>query len=305
MGQIQDHIRHNVRVKKYPDGCADILIADRAIFREPGWEERGKRDEGEPWWLPLYDIPAVEKSAAQLAREEEEEQQRCADNLARSVRRARSALADLALSNPWEFFVTLTLDAAKIDRYEVREITRKLNNWLDNHVRRDGLAYVLVPELHKDGAVHFHGFFNGALDAVDSGTIDYHGKPRRPRSERQRAEWLADGGHIVYNLPAWTLGYTSAIRLYGDHRAAVGYVCKYITKAARAPQRPDGKPAGKIGGRWYYSGGDLRRPEVSLCDVPFDSFAADTDARRFVIEALGCKVLALHAEGGDLHDFQA
>lgn len=116
-------------------------------------------------------------------------------------------------------------------------ITRRLNTWLDNQVRRHGLAYVLVPERHKDGAIHFHGFFNDAVKAVDSGHRDRE-------------------GHPVYNLPAWSLGFTTAIELYGDYHAAVGYVCKYI-----------GKQGDKPGGRWYYSGGDLQRPAVEFADV--------------------------------------
>ena len=84
---------------------------------------------------------------------------------------------------------TLTLDPARVNRYDVREVTRHLNHWLDNQVRRKGLAYVLVPERHKDGAIHFHGFFNDALEARDSGTVSLPGQkaPRRPRSARQRA----------------------------------------------------------------------------------------------------------------------
>lgn len=91
----------------------------------------------------------------------------------------------------------------KVDRYDASAVTRKLNSWLDNQVRRKGLAYVLVAERHKDGAVHFHGFFNDALPVVDSGTLSIGGgKPRKPRSARERARWLEQGAHVVYNLPA-------------------------------------------------------------------------------------------------------
>ena len=39
-----------------------------------------------------------------------------------------------------------------------------MRNWLSDRVKRKGLKYVLVPEMHKDGAWHFHGFTNLALD---------------------------------------------------------------------------------------------------------------------------------------------
>ena len=77
----------------------------------------------------------------------------------RAARRARAALRDLALCNDFDCFVTLTLDGAQVNRYDPKQVIQKLNRWADNKVRRDGLRYVLVPELHKDGAIHFHGFF--------------------------------------------------------------------------------------------------------------------------------------------------
>lgn len=163
----------------------------------------------------------------------------------RSVSRARAAVRDLARSNPWRFFVTLTLSPEKVNRYDPVDVLRHLRHWLGNNVRRKGLVYLLVPEHHKDGAIHFHGLFNDALEAVDSGHKD--GK-----------------GHTVYNLPGWGWGFSTAIELYGERDAAVNYVCKYIGKQL------DGSMGGtpeKIGGRWYYSGGNLARPAVSWVDV--------------------------------------
>jgi len=120
------------------------------------------------------------------------------------------------------------------------------------------LRYILVPERHKKGGIHFHGFFNDCLKVEDSGTIKPRsgGKPRKPRSAAQRKEWLANGGQIVYNLPGWSLGFTTAMELYGEYPAAVAYVCKYI-----------GKDGEKPAGRWYYSGGDLKEPEVLFAEI--------------------------------------
>lgn len=249
----------NCRVKHYPDGSRRVSAFSADILREPGWEaEQPQRGKGER---------LAESGSA-------------AESQARSKRRARAAVSDIALSNEFRYFVTLTLDKSKVDRYDVSEVTRKLNNWLDNNVRRRGLKYILVPELHKDGALHFHGFFNDALPMVDSGTLDTgQGKPRKPRTEAQRRKLLADGAHIVYNIPAWRLGFTAAVELYGDYRAAVGYVCKYISKAAEKPC-----------GRWYYSGGDLSRPEVTFHRVNYAELC-DTYADRctpYAVEALGC-----------------
>jgi hypothetical protein len=158
------------------------------------------------------------------------------------------------------YFVTLTHDAAKVDRYDDRAIIRRMSQWCDNQVRRRGLAYVLVPERHKDGAIHFHGLFSAGLEAIDSGTIRLPGagKPRKPRGQRQRQNWLEAGGQIVYNLPGWRYGFSTALELYGDKAKAIGYVCKYIGKQVEG---------GKIGGRWYYHGGAFEEPRREYYDI--------------------------------------
>lgn len=61
----------------------------------------------------------------------------------------------LALANDFRWFVTLTLAPDKVDRYDAGEVVRKLSQWCNNQVKRRGLKYVLVPERHKDGALHF------------------------------------------------------------------------------------------------------------------------------------------------------
>ena len=229
-------IEHFARLKEYPQGGYELMVCSEPVFREPGWEAR-------------------ERDCAPRMRHDDDTS---AGDDDRARRRAAAKVREIALCTEFKYFVTLTLDAARVDRYDISAIMRKVSAWLDNNVRRHGLAYVLVPELHKDGAVHFHGFFNAALPVTDSGTLSVTGskKPRKPRSAAQRAEWLASGGHVVYNLPGWPLGFSTAIELYGGYAAAVGYVCKYVRKQQS-----------KIGGRWYYSDGKLGHPKVSYPDV--------------------------------------
>ena len=259
-------IFRNTRIKSYPDGSTEILVCDHPVFGGEGWEDQKKKPRPKA----------------------QQKQEGVSD---RAIRRARAQLRDLALCTPFRYFVTLTLDSAKVDRYDMSDITRRLNHWCDNQVRRKGLAYVLVPERHKDGAVHFHGFFNDALEAVDSGTMTAPGwkKPRRPRSAAQRALWAAQGAQPVYNLPAWSLGFTTAIELYGEYPRAVSYVCKYI-----------GKGREKIGGRWYYSGGALGRPQVSYSDSNIRDVEQAPGAYSFTVPGL-CFV-CVTVKGGDTFD---
>lgn len=184
-----------------------------------------------------------------------------AANTLRACRRAAGRIRELSHCAEFRYFVTLTLDGSKVDRYDAAQIVRKMSTWCDNQVRRRGLKYVLVPERHKDGAVHFHGFFNDALPVVDSGTISRkgHKKPSKPRSKAERARWIAEGGHVVYNLPSWSWGFTTAIELYGDYNAAVAYTCKYLTKQVVNVDKKTGEVTvgEKVGGRWFYHGGEF------------------------------------------------
>lgn len=261
-------IMHNCRVKTYPNGTQEVLFSRDAVFRETGWQLADK-------WQADAKVSgtATDKAAS----------------LDRAKRRARNAVRDIALSNEFSYFVTFTLDASKVDRYDINAVVKKMNYWLDNRVRRNGLKYVLVPELHKDGAVHFHGFVNDCLGLVDSGTLTGGElkRPRKPRSIRERDSLLASGCHVVYNVTDWKLGFSTAIELYGEYRSAVGYVCKYISKAQE-----------KIGGRWYYSGGQLDKPSVSLTDIDFDAFLNDNndEAQLFKSGGLEFGIMTLGGE---------
>lgn len=256
-------ISHTARMKSYPDGSFELLASDVPCFRRSGWEEHGRE-------------AARGTSAADKTRREATEGTSAADQ-ERSMRRAAGRVRDLALCNDFRWFVTLTLDPAKIDRHDMEALTHVLNRWSDNRVRRKGLRYILVPERHKDGAIHLHGFFNDALPLVDSGTVSLPGgKPRKPRSRKQREEWLSAGGKIVYNIPDWSLGFSTALQLTGDYHAAVAYVCKYVRKQQE-----------KIGGRWYYSGGKLQEPEVSYLDIGYREVEAMEGSYTFSVPGRG------------------
>jgi hypothetical protein len=126
-----------------------------------------------------------------------------------------------------------------------------------------------VPERHKDGALHFHGFFSDCVKAVDSGHKDEH-------------------GHTIYNLPQWKLGFTTAIELYGTYSSAVAYVCKYV-----------GKQGEKPAGRWYYSGGELREPAVEYCDLSPQELEDTYGGRCWAAELPGRRVAVVNGIKGE------
>lgn len=262
--------KHFAKILTYPCGTQDILASTSPDFNEGGYEAWNEWSQGNR---------TAEPSA----------HRRCADpegeDMQRSMRRARAKVRRLALANEFRWFVTLTFDPSKVESHNGAAVVRKLNAWCSNAVQRRGLRYILVPERHKKGGIHFHGFFSDSLEVVDSGTIKPPGggKPRKPRSRAQREKWLTEGGQIVYNLPGWTLGFTTAMELYGEYPAAVAYVCKYI-----------GKEGEKPAGRWYYSGGDLREPEVTYAEISPEELVQHFGQKAFVLELPGRQIAVVN-----------
>ncbi len=142
---------------------------------------------------------------------------------------------------------------------------KKLRVYLDNRVRRNGLIYVGVPELHKKGGFHFHFLTNDVLPLVYSGTVirPTGGKPVKEETAKRQGFKL-EACRKVYNIEDWKLGFTTSIFTYGEREAVAAYIGKYITKSAD-----------KIGGRWYYSGGALKKPVYTYERVSFGDFVGD------------------------------
>ena len=129
-----------------------------------------------------------------------------------SQKRTINKVYDISRCNSWEWFITLTFNQKKLDRYNYDIVSKKLKSWLDR-VRRTSkdLKYIIVPELHKDGAYHFHGLFsNCEFEFVDSGIKDRN-------------------GNKVYNIPSYKLGFTTATKVKNTN-AANKYIAKYLNK---------------------------------------------------------------------------
>lgn len=226
-------VKHYAKIYTYPCGIQDIVASSAPDFGAKGWEQVGA---GAP---------------ARVQKHERKSSDPQGEDLERSMRRARSKLRRLALANEFRWFVTLTIDPQKCDSYDGAAVVKKLSAWCSNMVQRHGLRYILVPERHKSGRIHFHGFFNDCLEVVDSGHTDSQ-------------------GHKIFNLPQWFLGFTTAIELYDDYIKAVGYVCKYV-----------GKQGEKPAGRWYYSGGDLSEPTTTYAEISPAELLAEYGDRAF------------------------
>lgn len=285
INRAREEVFYNARVKyrRLSDGSLvpyELMVSDRYIFNPDGAKlsELSRNID----YAAAYREAAAElfggalpKSGGYIPAPTSEDEKR-----RRSQRRAKSQVMDIILSNDFDCFATMTLDGNKIDRNDYGAIVKRLNVYLDNRVRRNGLRYVGVPERHKRGGIHFHFLCNSsALDLVDSGTVsvDGHKRPIKIATADRLGVPLAER-HTVYNIPSWTLGFTTAIKTYGAVESVANYVGKYITKGTE-----------KIGGRWYYSGGKLARPVMEYLRVSFN----DVDDFTYNFECAGGKFKVL------------
>lgn len=228
MGATLSDISSNARVKDYPS-LTVLQVANAAIFRQPGYEPR-KRP---------FDVPPKGEA------EDPERSQ------ASSRARARAAVRDIALCNHFTYFFTWTLNKELIDRYDAAQVGKKVRTFLKNVSYRKGFSYVLVPELHKDGAIHFHGLCNLGDVAVEQAYDPHTGKPLTTKD-----------GRPILNMTDWKWGFSSCVPIDGNYERTCNYVTKYISKGTD-----------KILGKWYYSSRDLvKRPDISIIDGGMDYF---------------------------------
>lgn len=135
------------------------------------------------------------------------------ENDRRSFNRTKNKIYEYARSVAWEYFITLTFNKEKVDRYNFDECSRIARKWLNNQRRNaPDLQYLLVPELHKDGAIHFHGLL------ANTGNMKFKDSGKRTKDKQ-----------IIYNMSAWANGFTTAIKVYNTH-GVCKYIGKYITK---------------------------------------------------------------------------
>ena len=155
----------------------------------------------------------------------------CAGNdnkLNNNLSRTRARVFELSYCNPWELFVTFTLDPKKYDRHNLEQYRKDLSQFIRDVRKKShtNVKYLLVPEQHKDGSWHMHGFLMGLpLSALRAFTLQDH----IPYAIRDRLTQ----GKQVYTWEAYErkFGYTSIERIENGE-AASKYITKYITKEA-------------------------------------------------------------------------
>lgn len=231
------------RVKIYPNAeggedIAQIMICDKQIFNPHGLE----KSEGFETSPGRVSLPRDFEARSDLSDPAPDDVSKAEANFERASRRAKARLYDIVMcTHSFKYFVTLTISPETADRTDYKAIIRKMNNWLDNNVRRRGLCYALVPEYHADGvSIHFHGFFNDVFPLSDSGKTTKDGRP-------------------IYNISGFKFGFSTAIEIVGEYTAVCRYILKYV-----------GKSGQKVGSRFYLSGGKLGTPRYEYFNAEVD-----------------------------------
>ena len=207
----------------------------------------------------------------------------------KSFNRARQACFDYLMCNPdLDTFLTFTVDPDAFDRNCYAEIVRFLSRWLDNRVRRKGLKYILVPELHKKGGFHFHGVANHeALALADSGYRKLVGKKYEKYKPIHLSRLFVPAGEeknvqIIYNVTDLPMGFSTAIRIDGEsaQQKISKYIWKYMTK----------QQGTKIAGRFYLHGGALVEPKLVYTDESIE----ESDGVLVSYGGTACKIETLN-----------
>lgn len=131
--------------------------------------------------------------------------------LRNNISRAKSKVFEYAYCNPWEYFVTLTIDGSKYQRDDLGTYYKAFGQWLRDYKKKYHLdfAYVLIPELHKDGkSWHMHGLMHGL--PYDHLTVN-------------------DNGYLDWEPYRLKFGYISIDRIR-DQAKTASYITKYISK---------------------------------------------------------------------------
>lgn len=244
----ETQVKFFCRAKYYRTAAGQMKLAQVQqmsipAFRVPGFEE-----------IKQEKISAMFEDMEERAGETEDEKAEPEDirYRYRSLRRAKITAFDKILCNPdLDTFATFTLSPEAVgDRASWDDCYHCLKVWLSNRVSRNGLKYVVCPERHIKGGIHFHGIMNSEALHLIPATNAHTGEP------------LTHNGETLYNVLDWQYGFSSAALVRTavlDREKVAKYIFKYMGK-----QGIDGM----IGGRYVLSGGKLHSPFYLYGETP-------------------------------------
>lgn len=174
-----------------------------------------------------------------------------AEKLENNISRTRSMIYEYAICNDFDYFCTITLDPKRYDRFNLQKYIDDLGQWIRNQRKSTGadIQYLLIPELHKDGAYHMHGLLKG----VEEKDLEHFSKKRT--IPKNIFKMLKAGRHIYDWLPySRKFGFCTLEKIR-DRSAISKYITKYIKKDVGLAVKDKNKKS-------YYCSRGLKKAEV-------------------------------------------
>lgn len=164
--------------------------------------------------------------------------------LSQARSRARSVVIQIGICNEWDYFFTGTIDSRLCDRYDLSSFYKSFSQWIRDERKRKNckIEFLFIPEKHKDGAWHLHGFIRG-LPAADIA-------PFVPGIHPQK---LIENGFLNWGAYARKFGFCSLAPIR-DVVGAAFYVTKYISKDMESS-------LSEFGAHTYYASIGLKRAQ--------------------------------------------
>lgn len=213
---------YKTKIKEYPNGSKVLTVYKNAL-----------RTENHSDSIPVYSSEKFESenNVDDIIDDKFLEKMR-------AIWKIRTKIKDYVLCNDFDCFWTITFGE---DRYDYDIAFHKMSKWLEKMRKKYGkFDYIIIPELHKDGAIHFHG-----VTGKFKGQLVYSGVKHKKVK--------------VYNCPDWEHGFTTITKMRDKEKCA-NYVTKYFTKDMQNSIVGKGK-------KKYWSSRGLRLPVVTYSEI--------------------------------------
>lgn len=185
-----------------------------------------------------YEASLLETLNAEKSKKKTNSQNGENERFANSVSRSKARVYELAMCNEFTHFCTFTQDKTKRDRFDLgafrKDLAQLVRNINRDRAENSKIKYLLIPEQHKDGAWHFHGFFMG-LQSTD--LREFTLAEKIPHKIRK----MLENGEKVYNWERYSrkFGYFTCTAIK-DKNAVSKYITKYVTKDMQSAARENG-----------------------------------------------------------------
>lgn len=136
-----------------------------------------------------------------------------------SVTRAKSQIREYVANSNFNAFCTFTFSSRYFDRHNFMECRKFITNYFTHNLKVS--AWLVVPEFHENGAIHFHGFMN-----IDKKSLRY-GYSKKDSHGRMHMHFYSEA--INRDIGRNDFQFFSSTSV-DELKSVCAYVLKYVTK---------------------------------------------------------------------------